>query len=281
MTDNYLDKYKEEDSVSSESGEDHMDIIKNKLAKQSLNPSNEPKQELQVEKKSERRRPEEDKVTPYTFNPRSVLDSDSSTGRDYLKKKPYDKPNLVYTQPVRDYGYSNIRVPKEYSSSVYSRYTSSGGISQYKKDLEYPQMEIKNDYLKSLQYDLKEEPTSTDPKSENEYRAIAKEFDSEFGDRQRDVAEMSRQLMSRIKKLQMMAKDISAPNSDMSLLRTRLLHELATTQSDLNDANNNVILLMNDRVNIKNKYCYLKMRNKELKNFVKVFQENIRSYFLI
>jgi len=281
MTDNYLDKYKEEDSVSSESGEDYVHVIKNKLANQGLNPSNEPKQELQVEKKSERRRPEEDKVAPYTFNPRSVLDSDSLTERDYLKQKPYDKPNLAYTQPVRDYGYSNIRAQKEYSPSVYSRYTSSGGISQYKKDLDYPQMEIKNDYLKSLQYDLKEEPTFTDPKSENEYRAIAKEFDNEFGDRQRDVAEMSRQLMSRIKRLQMIARDISVPNPDMSLLRTRLLHELGTTQNDLNDANNNVILLMNDRVKIKNKYCHLKMRNKELKKYIKVFQENIRSYFLI
>eukprot|EP00826_Nyctotherus_ovalis_P009022 TRINITY_DN12353_c0_g1_i7.p1 TRINITY_DN12353_c0_g1~~TRINITY_DN12353_c0_g1_i7.p1 ORF type:complete len:153 (+),score=67.03 TRINITY_DN12353_c0_g1_i7:89-547(+) len=147
---------------------------------------------------------------------------------------------------------------------------------RYKKDLDYPQIGGKSDLLKNLQYDL-DEPGFMDPKSENEYRAIAKEFDNEFGERQRSITDVSRQLVTRMKRLQTLGRDLSAPNADMSLLRSRLFHELETTQSDLNDANNGFALLLKDRDSIKDKYCYLKLRNKELKNFTKVFQENIRS----
>lgn len=279
MTDNFLDKYKEEDSVSSGSGEEGPEDIARKLANQKLEPQPEAKQE--VASKPERRRAEDDKVTLYTFDPRSVLETASLTTREYTKSKTFEKPSSLHSQGGKDYGYANYKLPQEtaYTSSIASRYTPSSNLYQYKKDLDYPQVGARNEFLKSLQYDFKEESTFTDPKSENEFRAIAKEFDNEFGDRQRDIPEVSRQLISRIKRLQTLNRDISSPNVDMGLLKTRLIHELETTQSDLNEANNKITLLMNDRGSIKDKYCYLKLRNKELKNFSKVFQDNIRSYF--
>lgn len=278
MADNYLERYKEEDSVSSGSGEDGVEVIKRGIAAQKAAPSAEPKQEPQLVSKPPERKPkEDDKVSLYTFDPRSVLDSASGSSKGYASMKSLEMPSTKYTPSLRDYDYGSTRTPRDttYGSSIVSRYAAGSNLPQYKKDLDFPQIG-KGDLLKNLQYDL-DEPGFMDPKSENDYRAIAKEFDNEFGERQRSIADVSRQLVTRIKRLQTLGRDLSAPNADMSLLRTRLFHELETTQSDLNDANNGFALLLKDRDSIKDKYCYLKLRNKELKNFTKVFQENIRS----
>jgi len=123
---------------------------------------------------------------------------------------------------------------------------------------------------------LKDESEFADFKSENEYRESVKEFNNELGDRQRDVPEVLRQLGLRIKGLQDLGKDLSVPNADMLLLKKRLLHEIEATQSDLSDANNTIMLLMNDRASINDKYRRLKLRNKEMENSTKKIEENVR-----
>eukprot|EP00826_Nyctotherus_ovalis_P055307 TRINITY_DN7334_c0_g1_i1.p1 TRINITY_DN7334_c0_g1~~TRINITY_DN7334_c0_g1_i1.p1 ORF type:complete len:278 (+),score=87.59 TRINITY_DN7334_c0_g1_i1:1237-2070(+) len=277
MADDYLNKYKEEDSVSSASGDDGVEVIKRTLANTKLSSQSE---QPQIVEEQEKKVGGGESVALYTFDPRSVIESvsDAATSRPYSSVKPFDKPIIQFSSPARDYGITNFKVAREtkFTSPISARYTPSS-LTQYSKDLDYPQVGARNEPLRSFQYGYKDETKFADFKSENDYRAFAKEFDNEFGDRQRDSGEVQRQLGSRVKRLQMLARDFSAPNADLGLLRTRLLHELETTQSDLNDASNAITLLMNDRMNIKDKYCHLKLRNKQSKSFEKVFEENIRA----
>lgn len=281
MTDNFLDKYKEEDSESSASGEDDVEIIKRGIAKQTLDAPPELKEQAQGAKRVEKQEGEVDKVSLYTFDPRSIIETNagSLTSRGYTGTKAFDKPAVQLSSPTRDFGYSSLRTPREttLSTSIGSRYVPTSNLMQYKKELDYQQFKTNNEPLKSFQYNFKDETGFTDFKSENDYRAFGKEFDNEFGDRQRDIPDVLRQLTSRIKRLQMLGRDLSAPNADMMLFKTRLTHELETTQSDLNDANNSITLLMNDRAKIKDTYCQLKLRNKEMKTFAKGIEENIRT----
>lgn len=280
MTDKFLDKYKEEDSESSASGEDDVEIIKRGIAKQKLDAQSEPKEQSQGAKRVEKKE-DVNKVSLYTFDPRSIIEekAGSLTSRGYAGSKALDKPAIQLNSPIRDFGYSTLRTPRETTigTSTGSRYVPTSNLTRYKNELDYQQFKTTNEPPKSFQYNFKDETGFTDFKSENDYRAFGKEFDNEFGDRQRDIPDILRQLTSRIKRLQMLGRDLSAPNVDMMLLKTRLAHELETTQSDLNDANSSITLLMNDRAKIKDTYCHLKLRNKEMKNFTKGIEENIRA----
>ena len=64
-------------------------------------------------------------------------------------------------------------------------------------------------------------------------------------------------------------------------MKNRIFNELKDAQEGLTDANNNIIVLMNERANIRERFCTVKARNRELKNYNKIFQENIRTYFII
>jgi len=275
MTNNFLEKYKEEDSLSSDSGDD-VGIVKRESAKQTLDP--QPSEQSQEIEKSERKTNEWDKISPYTFNPRSIIEQASgpSTSRTHPSKS-FKLPVTQYNSSTKNVGYPNLGTPREGTFSTVIKYNPITNYMQYKKDLEHSPIEGRGDSFKSFQYNIKDESGFADFKSENEYREFVKEFNNEFGDRQRDVPEVLRQLGSRIKRLQNLGRDFSVPNADMLLLKTRLLHEIEATQSDLSDANNTITLLMNDRASIKDKYCHLKLRNKEMKNFTKKIEENVRA----
>lgn len=254
-----------------------MEVIKRTLANTKLGSQSEQPPSAE---RTERKVGGADNVALYTFDPRSVIESVAipATSRPYTSVKPFDKPVMQFSSPARDYGVTNFKVAREtkFTSPISARYTPST-LMQYSKDLDYPQVGARNESLRGFQYGYKDDSKFTDFKSENDYRAFAKDFDSEFGDRQRDAGEVLRQLGTRTKRLQMLARDFSAPNADLALLRTRLLRELETTQSDVSDASNVVTLLVNDRMNIKDKYCHLKLRNKQSKSFEKAFEENIRA----
>ena len=220
-------------------------------------------------------------IAPYTFDPRSIIQSLS---------KPILEEHKIAPEPPE---ISNISTVKESISTIsktpYKAIKSElSSISNSK----YPSPKInltEFDYIKELNSSLLKDinPSSKVQKNpskntlEEDVRELVREFDNEFGDHRSEIEKLLQKLESRVKSIQSLSRDMNNPNTKLDYMKNRIFNELKDAQEGLTDANNNIIVLMNERANIRERFCTVKARNRELKNYNKIFQENIRTYFII
>ncbi len=114
-----------------------------------------------------------------------------------------------------------------------------------------------------------------------DYKEFAKEFEREFGKdkmSQKEIESMTKRVEVRYKSLQAFVQELERGDVDMLLYRNKLIRELSDVQNDLREANSNVLVLMNDRANMKDTFCLLQVKVKKLKSMNKTLQEDITKY---
>ena len=116
----------------------------------------------------------------------------------------------------------------------------------------------------------------TDRRMTDEYRKYVNKFDKDFGDDNKEINEVSELLSLRIKRLEEFLKDLSTKSIDMILYKNHLAREISDVCNDLKEANNNILVLMNDRSIIKDRFCLLRMKIKKLKDYNKSFEDDLR-----
>ena len=282
MAKNYADKYKQELSDSSCSSDDDGSALNLQKKKEDLKSLK--KKESEVKGKSERKK-EEYKIEAYTFDPRSLIESLSKPKSSHgSKPKHHEKARDKYgAPPKRDPEPAVETIPKIPKENIMqseipmsAKSSSKKDMYSYKKQLtpEYGQIKEKSNY----QVSSKEDNVGySNIKGESDYKSFMIEFDNEFGDHRKEVAVLSKQLVSRLKILQMMDRDLNTPNINMDILKGKLSREIGNIQDDVGEANRTIILLMNIITNIKSQFCRLKVTNEELKNYNKTFQDTIRT----
>jgi hypothetical protein len=270
MEASYIKKYKEENSDSFDSGNEEVPVP-------SI-PKNDRPSKGEVGRRSKKQ--EEAEIAPYTFDPRQFLESlDKPTPPPIPKPTPTNKPLLPEflekppsekQSPARQNVNSLVsKNPKELSIGAEPLPNRSNvDVFQYKSARNVDRLPIiKNPPEESL----------GDSRTESEYRGYAREFDSEFGDHQREIAALSKQLVTRIKKLQVLERELNSPSVDISSLRGRLARDIESIEDELGEANHNIIVLMNERKNIKERFCTIRVKYNELNTYNKAYQEKMRT----
>ena len=281
MTENFLEKYKQEGSESSDSGIDDADPITSKPPKEITEVKKEQKKE-EPQSAPKARPKKEDTFKPYTFDPRSVIDAISAPKPDQQPKK-IETMTTSYTPSAAMSGSmsarGNILVGDKFK---YPSTTDNYQMTTIHKVTYTSPPEMSSTFqVPQFNFSSKNSEAYSSFQAENDYKTFIREFDSEFKDQQREVNTISRELLSQLKRLQIIYSDLNNPCTDIGLLRTKLSRELESIQDNINQANKKLSILMNERSNIKDKFCRLRVKNKELKSETKVLEDNIRSYFKI
>eukprot|EP00826_Nyctotherus_ovalis_P059191 TRINITY_DN820_c0_g5_i2.p2 TRINITY_DN820_c0_g5~~TRINITY_DN820_c0_g5_i2.p2 ORF type:complete len:242 (+),score=101.57 TRINITY_DN820_c0_g5_i2:113-838(+) len=192
-----------------------------------------------------------DKFTPYTFDPRSVLKD----------TQPRVESNLVSSKP-----YTSVMPGEKKYSAGNLNLKPYGGYGA----AAYPQADMS--FLTTLGENI------TDCRKTDDYKGFAKEFEKQFGNDQREIEQVTKDLNTRTAKLDNFIKDLQNADIDMILYRSRLMREIQDVQNDLKEAYNNILVLMTDRSTMRDQFCIFKMKIKKLKGFVKTFQDDIQAY---
>ena len=244
MTENYVDKYKAEDSESS-----IIDDEDSKL-EQAPKADSHPVSSFKPENIDR-----SDKYQPYTFNAKEVLkeSNKSDIPEDYNPKRNMDFSNPKLMNNQMAYG----------NKDLYS--------SQFANLMSQRQMDITS--LTALG-DI-EQCRMTD-----DYKGFAQEFDRDFTSDQKEMEQVSKDLMVRTQKLDVFKGELENADLDMILFRNRLVREIEDVQNDFREAYNNILVLMGDRANMRDQFCLFKMKLKKLKGFIKTFQDDVQTYFL-
>eukprot|EP00826_Nyctotherus_ovalis_P056033 TRINITY_DN74_c0_g3_i1.p1 TRINITY_DN74_c0_g3~~TRINITY_DN74_c0_g3_i1.p1 ORF type:complete len:247 (+),score=89.03 TRINITY_DN74_c0_g3_i1:236-976(+) len=246
MSDNFVEKYKEEASESSiVDGEEHKEDLSTKPRTAESKP----------------RAVDNIEVVPYTFDPQSVLKAtqNPATSNDF--------EYTSYAQKSTNAGYS----PSEpaFASSREFSYGKIKAMDPYASRL--------SDSLFRKQSDVTTLGNLDECRRTEEYKGFAQDFEKEFASDQREIEQVSKDMVARTKKLQTFGKELESPDLDMILYRSRLIREVAGVENDLHEAYNNIIVLMEDRSKMKDQFCLFKMKVKKLKGFIKTFQDDIQA----
>jgi len=189
-------------------------------------------------------------IAPYTFDPKSVLKSTESNSRE-VKYEIYNPSEPAHSSS-RDFSYVKIPSKNPYTARV----------SDIQKDI-------------TMIGDLNE------CRRTDEYKGFAQEFDKEYSGDQKEKEQVSKDLVTRTKKLEEFRRELENADLDMILFRNRLVRELDDVQNDMKEAYSHIVVLMDDRSNMKDQFCLFKMKIKKLKGFIKTFQDDIQGYFFI
>eukprot|EP00826_Nyctotherus_ovalis_P009003 TRINITY_DN12347_c0_g1_i1.p1 TRINITY_DN12347_c0_g1~~TRINITY_DN12347_c0_g1_i1.p1 ORF type:complete len:247 (-),score=69.61 TRINITY_DN12347_c0_g1_i1:110-850(-) len=110
-----------------------------------------------------------------------------------------------------------------------------------------------------------------------DYKNFANEFENEFKANQQEIDRLSQELFEEDRKLSEFMEELESADLDMVLLRNNLLREVGTIQNSLREANSNIVVLMNDRAQMKDQFCFLQMKMKKLKACSRTFQEDLQA----
>lgn len=111
----------------------------------------------------------------------------------------------------------------------------------------------------------------------DEYKDYEKKFENTFGNDKEEMSQLSGVLISRIERMEEFAKELGTAELDTILFKNRLAREISDACNDLKEAQNNILVLMNDRSILKDQFCLLHMKIKKLKGFNKSFQEDLQA----
>lgn len=201
-----------------------------------------------------------DKFTPYTFDPRSVLkDTQPRAETNVVTSKPYT--SIASTEVKYTTGNLNLKPYGTYGTSNYGQVAGKETYAQ-------PDMS----FLTTLGENI------TDCRKTDDYKSFAKEFEKQFGNDQREMEQVTKDLNSRTAKLDNFIRELQGADLDMILYKNRLVREIQDVQNDLKEAYNNILVLMTDRSTMRDQFCIFKMKIKKLKGFVKTFQDDIQAY---
>jgi len=286
MAENFLARYKEEGSESDLSDEIDIkqasEIVNNggkQIEDKSGNSINNVPISTLLDKYKKKDVPD---PVPYTFDPKSILENVLNS--DYnTKLAPLapEKPKVELAQgdnasskgkiaSVPKFDYKLPSPPKDFEKSISMNKSAN-------KQLEYfanPKTQV------SPNFDIEPDEYY---RSSAEYKASAAEFDKEYGCEYtsggNETEQLNAELAVRMQKLSNLAKQLETADLDMILFRNKLIREISDVQNDLKEAYSNIIVLMNDRTNMKDQYCVMQMKLKKLMGIAKNYQDDIQAYF--
>jgi hypothetical protein len=184
------------------------------------------------------------KIAPYTFDPKSVLKSTGSSSNE-VKYGSYNPSEPVLTT-IKDFSYTQLPTKLQSKlSDVQRDVTMLGNLDECRKT--------------------------------DEYKGFALEFNKEYSGDQKEKEQVSKDLVTHTKKLEEFRRELESADLDMILFRNRLMRELDDVQNDMKEAYNHILVLMDDRSNMKDQFCLFKMKIKKLKGFIKTFQDDIQA----
>jgi len=106
----------------------------------------------------------------------------------------------------------------------------------------------------------------------------AKKFKNIFDNDREGMNQLSNLLTSRVNRMEEFVKELETANLDTILFKNRLAREISDASNDLKEAQSNILVLMNDRLILKDQFCLFNMKIKKLKSFNKSFQEDLQAY---
>jgi len=231
MTDNFIEQYKKEDSMSSLSGDEEPRPVRTK----------EPEQSSAA-------------VSLYTFDPKKVL-------------KKYENPGDIRTMSKHEF--------RTITPSNYNLKEANYGLSHNYGIKETYQHREALTSRPSYVGVLNEDPAES--RKSSEYKEYAKEFDKRFSNDQKEMEQVTRDLNMKTNKIDNFIQELRNANLDMILYKNRLIRELEDVKNDLREAYNNILVLMNDRSNMKDQFSIYKVKLSKLKGFLKTYQEDAQA----
>eukprot|EP00826_Nyctotherus_ovalis_P041267 TRINITY_DN4131_c0_g2_i3.p1 TRINITY_DN4131_c0_g2~~TRINITY_DN4131_c0_g2_i3.p1 ORF type:complete len:278 (+),score=56.43 TRINITY_DN4131_c0_g2_i3:157-990(+) len=204
-------------------------------------------------------------VLPYTFDPKSVLENLTSNRKhDTAELQPKEQR----TSPKH-----GLKSPEKTPLTEQPRLSLESGGDKH----EPAKAEIK---LKGRE-EAAQPKDWVDPKLIEELLNIkdVEEIKKDFAVDQQEVEEISKQIVMRSEKLKSFTKELESSDPNMLFFKNRLIRKIADIQSDLKEANSNLLILMKERVSVKEQLLLLNINNSKLKTFIKGFIEEAKAYF--
>ena len=247
MSDNYLEMYKNEGSESSYSSEEDD---KNVIAKS----KQQAQQDTTTKKPDKPKNP--NKYTPYTFDPKSILEEYQSPETNANANKPkYD-----YSSSVVGYSQKSINYPQavDYGSRGKDPYKM---VDPYSAKFDFSYMASAVDDVASC-------------RRSDEYKNYCQDFDKKYLNNQKEMEQVSKDLLGRTTRIDEFIQELMGANLDMILYKNRLARELEDVKNDLKEAYNNISVLMKERSSLKDQFSIYKVKIKKLKGCIGTFQED-------
>ena len=200
------------------------------------------------------------KYTPYTFDPKVILEEYQNPEANVNANKPkYDYSALVAGTGV---GYSQ-------KSNNYPQAVDYGsrGKDSYKMVDPYS---AKSDfsYMASAVDDV------ASCRRSDEYKSYCQDFDKKNFHNQKEMEQVSKDLLGRTTRIDEFIQELMGANLDMILYKNRLARELEDVKNDLKEAYNNISVLMKERSTLKDQFSIYKVKIKKLKGCIGTFQED-------
>lgn len=204
-------------------------------------------------------------VLPYTFDPKSVLEN--------LTANRKHNTSELQSKEQRTSPKQGLHSPEKTPLTEQSK--SSLESASDKHEFAKPEAKPKSREEAALSKDW------ADPKLIEELSSIkdAEEIKKDFAVDQQELEELSKQIAMRSERLKSFAKELESSDPNMLFFKNRLIREIADIQSDLKEANSNILILMKERVSVKEQLLLLSIDNGKLKSFMKELIEEAKAYF--
>lgn len=238
MNMNFLARYEKDSSDSSDSDDN---LPKNSY-RISLTPSHTEPSPVSQQRMAIT--PRTNTIAPYTFDPKSVLDNPfgiehKNSGSKSLKGDPV-KHEEKLTRSIGTKKLLKVRLRLERAVSF-----------------NFPD----DDPLECKRTD--------------EYKKFLKIFDKNTATAQEALMKLTDRLISCLKKLETITNQLNNNHFDPSLFRKHLQTEIGSVKNEIKDANNDSIIISEERKSLRDKYCVLQTANEFLKNSKKVKQDEV------
>lgn len=117
-------------------------------------------------------------------------------------------------------------------------------------------------------------------KQGNDYKEFALEYEKQVESYQKESSRIAEQLKSRMERLEEFAEKFKDSGCDTLLLRNRLSHDIKSISNDLKEAYNHILVLMNERGNMKKQFCHLNAKVRDLNKAKENLQGEVAVYCL-
>jgi hypothetical protein len=197
----------------------------------------------------------ERQIEPYTFDPKPYVES-SSENLKYNSSKQLSKDNKASPTFGSEFGEKGGTVSDQQKVSL------EGGTK-----IEVKSKDESNQGKNWLGLNLIEDLSDT---------TNIEEIKQILVNNQQEIEALSKQIVVRSEKLKSFSKELENSDANMLFFKSRLIRELGEIQNDLKEADSNILLLMRERVKMKEQLLLLSITNNKLKNFIKAFLEDTK-----
>lgn len=202
-------------------------------------------------------------ILPYTFDPKTVLEDLAINSNSY---------NSVGSQPKEHKPLSNT--PSKSPEKM------AGILEQPGNLLEKTENEVNKTKQKGEDFNSQSKDWTAVYNSIEDSMECKAIDETILGDDQHEVEELSKQIIGRNEKLKSFVKELENSDPNMLFFKNRLIREIGDMQNDLKEANNNILVLLKERANMKEQMSLLNAKYKKAKNFIKGFIEDTKVYDL-